>query len=180
MIEEMYKSLPIPREGHIGKYKNTMNTIINILKKYKPKISAQTGLNAGHSAILILESCDTKLYSFDIGSWEYVLTAVEVIDKYFPNRHFYIEGNSIKTLREFNQKIDFAFVDGGHDFTTAHNDIINFDRVLNQNGLMLVDNTNTYTVKRAINSFSFKNYTEINLEEFGKYDGGALYIKDKK
>ena len=62
-----WRELPHAEEGHVGKYKNKIKTIYDIVQKYQPKVSAQTGLNAGHSAILILEASDTVLHSFDIG-----------------------------------------------------------------------------------------------------------------
>ena len=86
-----WRELPHAEEGHVGKYKNKIKTIYDIVQKYQPKVSAQTGLNAGHSAILILEASDTVLHSFDIGRHLNSTPLVHgILEKHYPNRDEFI------------------------------------------------------------------------------------------
>ena len=175
-----WRELPYAEEGHVGKYKNKIKTIYDIVQKYQPKVSAQTGLNAGHSAILILEASDTVLHSFDLGHHLNSTPLVHgILEKYYPNRHYYVEGDSKKTLKNFDTKIDFAMVDGGHDYDSCLQDIINFDRCLNLNGLMLIDDVHQGPVGNAVNDFNWELYDDIS-EEVKDYHGLAkLFIKKR-
>ena len=118
-------------------------------------------------ACIILEGCNTKLYSFDVGRHkDSTPIAVEVVDEYFPERHTYIEGDSKETLKEFNEQLDFAFVDGGHDKETCLSDIENFDRCLSAGGIMLVDDAHQSGVGNAIKSFDWEGYEELEVDNY--------------
>ena len=65
-------------------------------------------------------------------------------------------------------KIDYVFLDGGHDYDTVKNDLNNCIEVVKRNGTILCDDYNlSYApgVKKAIDEFVKKNNfkCEINL-----------------
>ncbi len=170
-----WKALPEAKEGHIGRYTEKVNILKNIVSCYKPKVIAQTGLNAGHSAVIFLEFSNAILYSFDLGKWNYVEETDNVLNKFYKKRHKYIKGDSRDTLEKFNKKIDFAFVDGGHKYDICISDIKNFDRILNKNGIILIDDLASVEVKKATEDFDWSSYKEIKIENFGSsYPNGAI------
>ena len=62
-------------------------------------------------------------------------------------------------------KIDYVFLDGGHDYETVKNDLNNCVEVINKNGTVLCDDYNLGSapgVKKAIDEFVKKN--EFNCE----------------
>ena len=68
------------------------------------------------------------------------------------------------------KKIDYVFLDGGHDYNTVMNDLNHSLEVLENNGSILCDDYNlTYApgVKKAIDDFVKKN--NLNCEILYKY-----------
>ena len=63
-------------------------------------------------------------------------------------------------------KIDFVFLDGGHDYPTVMNDLNCSIEVINNNGIVMCDDYNlSYApgVKKAIDEFSLKNNFKCNI-----------------
>lgn len=179
---EIWKSLPAHKEGHIGKYQDKIRFFQEFIDDIKPDVMAQTGLNAGHSAVILLEngSPSSCLTSFDIGRWGYENEVSELLNKEYGDRHRYINGDSKKTLSDFDIEIDFAFVDGDHSTDGCTSDMINFDRVLQKGGYMMIDDlANFSSVFRAVNKFDWSNYTEINIKKYnnGKYTNGVKIFR---
>ena len=87
----------------------------------------------------------------------YSLEAVKDLLKKFEKNVNLIIGNSNKVLKEIDiSKIDYVFLDGGHDYETVKNDLNNCIEVINKNGTILCDDYNlSYApgVKKAINEF---------------------------
>jgi len=91
----------------------------------------------------------------------YSLDAVsELLYKFKDNVHL-IKGNSNKILKQIDMtKIDFVFVDGGHDYSTVVNDLEHCKEVINSNGIVLCDDYNLGSapgVKKAIDEFVREN-----------------------
>ena len=87
----------------------------------------------------------------------YSLEAVEeLLDKFKKNVHL-IKGNSNKVLKKIDMsKIDYVFLDGGHEFKTVLNDLNCCVEVINNNGTVLCDDynlSNAPGVKMAIDDF---------------------------
>ena len=87
----------------------------------------------------------------------YSLKAVEDLLKKFKNNVHLIKGNSNKILKKIDMsKIDYVFLDGGHDYQTVRNDLNSCIEIINNNGTILCDDYNlSYApgVKKAIDEF---------------------------
>jgi len=87
----------------------------------------------------------------------YSLEAVkELLGKFKDNVHL-IKGNSNKLLKKIDMsKIDYVFLDGGHEYSTVFSDLISCYEVINNNGTVLCDDYNLSQapgVKKAIDDF---------------------------
>ncbi len=87
----------------------------------------------------------------------YTIEAVEDLLKKFKNNIHLIKGDSNKVLQKIDMsKIDYVFLDGGHDYITVKNDLNNCVEVVDNNGTILCDDYNlSYApgVKKAIDEF---------------------------
>ena len=98
----------------------------------------------------------------------YSLEAVQDLLKKFKNNVHLIKGNSKKILKKINMsKIDYVFLDGGHDYETVKNDLNNCIEVLKRNnGIIMCDDYNlpkASGVKKAIDEFIKKNDFQCEL-----------------
>ena len=85
-----------------------------------------------------------------------------MLKKFKENIHL-IKGNSNNVLQKIDmKKIDFVFIDGGHEYNTVVNDLNHCKEVINLNGTVLCDDYNLGSapgVKRAIDEFvKLNNY----------------------
>ena len=93
----------------------------------------------------------------------YTIEAVEDLLKKFKENIHLIKGNSNTVLKKIDMsKIDYVFLDGGHDYETVKNDLNCCSEVVDNNGTILCDDYNlSYApgVKKAIDEFvEVKNY----------------------
>ena len=91
----------------------------------------------------------------------YSLEAVEeLLSKFKENVHL-IKGNSNKVLKKIDMsKIDYVFLDGGHEYNTVMNDLNCCHEVITNNGTVLCDYYDLQQapgVKKAIDEFISKN-----------------------
>ena len=81
--------------------------------------------------------------------------------KKFKNNVSLIKGNSNIVLKKIDMsKIDYVFLDGGHDYETVKNDLNCCSEVINNGGTILCDDYNlSYApgVKKAIDELVEKN-----------------------
>ncbi|MBD1141195.1 class I SAM-dependent methyltransferase [Pelagibacterales bacterium SAG-MED39] len=91
----------------------------------------------------------------------YSLEAVEELLKKFEKNIHLIKGNSNQILRKMEMsKIDYVFLDGGHDYETVKNDLNLCMEVINNGGTVLCDDYNlSYApgVKKAIDEYVQNN-----------------------
>jgi len=87
----------------------------------------------------------------------YSIEAVSNLLKKFKNQVHLIQGNSNHVLKKIDMsKIDFVFLDGGHEYNTVVNDLNSCINVLKFNGSILCDDYNLGSapgVKKAIDEF---------------------------
>jgi predicted O-methyltransferase YrrM len=91
----------------------------------------------------------------------YSIEAVLNLLKKFKNQVHLIKGNSNQVLKKMDMsKIDFVFLDGGHEYNTVVNDLNSCIDVLKFNGSILCDDYNLGSapgVKKAIDEFVKNN-----------------------
>ena len=96
----------------------------------------------------------------------YSKEAVQDLLNKFKENVYLIKGNSNKVLKEINMsKIDYVFLDGGHDYNTVSNDLNCCKEVASNGGTILCDDYDLgYApgVKKAIDEFTNKN--KLNCE----------------
>ena len=97
----------------------------------------------------------------------YTIEAVKDLLKKFKDNVHLIKGNSTKVLEKIDmKKIDYVFLDGGHDYETVKSDLNNCINVIHNNGTILCDDYNlSYApgVKKAIDEFVKKNDLKCDL-----------------
>ena len=103
----------------------------------------------------------------------YSKTAVEDLLKKFKKNINLIKGNSNSLLKKMDMsKIDYVFLDGGHEYSTVINDLNSCIDVIYKNGTILCDDYNlTYApgVKKAIDEFCLKNNFKCTILEFDRF-----------
>ncbi len=113
--------------------------LYNDLLKNK-KNGLQIGFNAGDSANLFLSINNGTLLSVDINTHNYVKPANEFINNKYPNKHKLVIGDSTIILPKLKKEIyDYIFIDGGHSFKVANQDIINCKRFCNKDTIIIID-----------------------------------------
>ena len=157
--KKMFKEGGCHNEPKVGIF---LENIINnhpFMKTKKIKNVLEIGFNTGHSADIFLSNNEKiNLISFDIGLHDYVKIGKEYIDKEYKNRHRLILGDSTKTIPEFinsntdNLKFDLIYIDGGHEYNIAKQDLINCKRLAHKNSLVILDD-----VVRNKNNIKFWN-----------------------
>ena len=107
----------------------------------------------------------------------YSLEAVEDLLKKFKNNVTLIKGNSNIILKKIDMsKIDYVFLDGGHDYQTVINDLNCCKEVITNGGIVLCDDYDlSYApgVKKAIDEFSAQDgikCLKIFNERFAKIE----------
>ena len=103
----------------------------------------------------------------------YSLEAVkDLLNKFKDNIHL-IKGNSNKILNEIEmKKIDYVFLDGGHEYNTVKNDLECCKEVILNNGIVLCDDYDlSYApgVKQAIDEFIEKNSFKCSIISNGRF-----------
>lgn len=104
--------------------------LTEVIGKIRPSHIVETGTHfAGFDYFALLLDRTVKIDTFGIN--EGSKKAVDILNERFKaDIHFHL-GDSVKTFTEFmpEAKIDFAWVDGGHDYATCLNDLINCARL---------------------------------------------------
>ena len=97
----------------------------------------------------------------------YSLKAVRDLLKKFEKNVHLIQGNSNKVLNKMDMsKIDYVFLDGGHEYNTVKNDLDNCIEVIKKGGTVLCDDYNLGSapgVKEAIDEFVNKNQLNVDI-----------------
>lgn len=136
-------------EGYTQQNKEMTYFLQNLIKNENIKTAMEIGFNAGHSAEIFLDNNpNITLTSFELGKYSYTKIGKKFIDFKFKNRHRLIIGNSIKSIPFFikknkNVKFDFIFIDGGHFYDIAKQDIFNCQFLAHKDTIVVLDDTNT-------------------------------------
>jgi hypothetical protein len=103
----------------------------------------------------------------------YSLEAVEELLGKFKNNIHLIKGNSNKVLKKIDMsKIDYVFLDGGHEYNTVLNDLNCCYEVVNNNRIVLCDDYDLSSapgVKKAIDEFVKENKFNCSIICNGRF-----------
>jgi predicted O-methyltransferase YrrM len=114
-----------------------------LVRQSKARLVGEIGFNAGFSSLAFLSaSADVQVVSFDIGCHEVVGTAKEFVDAQYPGRHELVLGDSACSVPRYRTQnpeasFDIVFIDGGHEYEEARDDISNM-RALSHPGTSVV------------------------------------------
>jgi predicted O-methyltransferase YrrM len=134
-------------EGYTEQVSEQVQILKDLVNNDKIHNILEIGMNAGHSSCLFLENNkQCNVISFDIGSHDYVQIGKQYIDNTYPNRHELIIGDSKTTIplyTNINQeiKMDLIFIDGGHDYETAIDDLMNCRNLSHKDTILIMDDT---------------------------------------
>jgi predicted O-methyltransferase YrrM len=150
-------------EGNISWFPERQKTLVDLIRKTKPRNIIEIGFNMGHSMLLI---CDTitkliqedpsygdipiRIFIFDICEHNCTMTNFDIITNHFRgwNIHLHIvQGDSLstvpRTLDTIYENFDFIEIDGCHLKDWVYNDILNTYGRLTENGVLYVDDFNS-------------------------------------
>ena len=103
----------------------------------------------------------------------YSIEGVKDLMKKFKNNVSLIKGNSNIILKKIDMsKINYVFLDGGHDYSTVINDLKNCKEVIDKNGTVLCDDYDlSYApgVKKAIDEFVYSNNLKCSIICNGRF-----------
>ena len=158
----------------------------------------EIGLNGGHSAFLALMSNkNLKIYSNDIAEFYppcpeihpeiYVQIAADTLKTFFDNRFTFIKGNCLTEVSKFIQnnpdiKFDIIHIDG--EKSTYKRDFFNLIPSLNENTIVIFDDTNQQCVQMVVDELINNNYL-YRVSDFPqmnvniKYRNEILVYKNK-
>jgi predicted O-methyltransferase YrrM len=135
-------------EGFSAQIEEQIAVYQKVFSKCTVKSIAETGFNAGHSALLMLMSNPfAEIQSFDIGHYNYAHAALTFLHDNFPERKIQVDwGDSTMTVPAYHAQnpdktFDIVIVDGGHSYEVATADIINMKLLSNADTLLIVDDT---------------------------------------
>jgi len=164
--------------GTLDRYSSLYTKQVNLFWAGKQATTriCEIGLNAGHSAMLLLlgrDSMPLEFTVFDVGWHPYTKPALHYLKTAFPHVAFeYIEGDSIKTMTDvirsdpFNRisRYDVVHVDGGHSEECIQNDMKNANLLVRHGGIIIIDDTNDEHINKYVDIYiSSGNYQEINI-----------------
>ena len=161
------------RDGHSGQISEQTLFFVKLVNTSRfIKTVCETGFNAGHSSLSWLSgNPNTKVYSFDLGSFYYSRQMASFLQKQFPKRLTVIWGDSKVTIPTFVKenprlKCDLIYIDGGHGYPEAKADLKNFQVMAKSASLLLLDDVLVVKhpgVSKALAEEVEEKHVEVNL-----------------
>ena len=138
--------------------KRYFNLLINILRS-RPKKILEIGVYNGRRAIQMIQAAkifnnNIEYYGFDLfeditnkiyknEASKFPDTKKNILSKLEKHgKIFLYKGFTEKTLKDFsytNTKVDFIFIDGGHNVQTIKNDYFYSSKIMNKNATIILD-----------------------------------------
>jgi hypothetical protein len=148
-LKPIVESIGEPLEGNI--FEEDPNVVNIFLPKRKNIILAcqnkrkalEIGFNSGYSALLLLLSNPhIHLTCVDIAWHRYTIPCYQQIKKDFGNRIQLLVGDSKVVVPTIIDKFDLIHIDGGHTLDIANSDIINTNKLLMNDAVIIMDDVN--------------------------------------
>jgi len=133
------------REGHITSSRKALQMYFEIARAPIVHNICEVGFNAGHSTAIFLNANPrAKVWSWDLGQFDYTLRQVELAKQLFPERFHMTLGPSQSSIPEFHEmnpevKCDVFSVDGDHSTEGTYEDLKNFQKMANCRNWVLMD-----------------------------------------
>jgi hypothetical protein len=129
-------------EGYCEQVPQQLDDLVKIVQSFEKVRILEIGFNAGHSSNLFLKESNSTVVSFDINEHTYTQYSKIYIDYVYPDRHTLVIGDSTKTIPEFiDSTFDVIFIDGGHDYHIAKQDLENCKRFAHKDTIVIMDDT---------------------------------------
>ena len=176
-------------EGNIGKYFGKIKGIEKAISYLSspPKNILEIGFNAGHSAMVMLNSTpdSCNFYTFTLDNHAYSQPCFDIIKSVYPKRNMQITfGDSQyivpEFLETFNEELDLVFIDGAHSEHWPHTDAKNTHHHLKVGGIMIFDDINIGAVGKGKNKFlkEFPNQYK-HLSDIKNTGGHDMFVLQK-
>ena len=186
----------VPLHSNINIYEACfISQLVNIyINKYfnKELNILEIGLAYGTSSLVIINKILKYKTNYDIvdpnqtSQWKNI--GIKKINNFLDfmnkklNYQLYQE-SSTTVFDKLNKNYDISFIDGSHDEKIVIQDLMNSDKVLKPNGLIIIDDVLHIGVKNAILKFcnKFHNYKRISIYNNDFIIENNIYnIKEKK
>ena len=116
--------------GHVGQIGEEVALLRGLAMAPGVRTICEIGFLAGHSAILFLEGLSTTLHDFDLPRAPFANASRTLLQKLYPGRITFHDGDSKFTVPEFSRRAasaglrcDLWFVDGAHGFDLPRRDL---------------------------------------------------------
>jgi predicted O-methyltransferase YrrM len=136
-------------EGNIATFGKKLNKLISLCSSPNVSTVLEIGFNSGYSSHKILSLCPNvkHLTSIDIGRHRYVKFANYIMEhKFGCDRFSLLLGKSedvlVRDADKMKKTYDLIFIDGGHTFDCAFNDILLCKNFSNEKTLVIMDDVN--------------------------------------
>jgi len=134
----------------------------------------EIGFNAGFSALLfLLAHPKTKITCIDIGFHRYTYACYEKLRETFgEDRIAFLLGDSVEILphiHDYDPKYDLFYVDGSHSPETLSSDLFHVGRLMRENAIVIMNNTNDPVVNTAFETFTERMHVQSVLQENTTY-----------
>ena len=170
----------------IAQYKEYYKVKYQICKEQNPKIICEIGVRAGYSAWTFLQACPDALYiGYDANNGQHggaggqdgsFMKWAEKILKPYNHQLYEIDTQKIDELPLF-KAADLFHVDGDHTTNGVMHDLDLAYKVINDNGLILVDDiTYLQEVKDGVNEWLRKMGDKV-ISEFRESLRGEMLIR---
>ncbi len=158
-----------------------INKQIDVIEEYfKDKINIlEIGFNLGHTTEAFIEKSNASVVSVDIFRHAYSWIARIYFTKNFKKRIQFYRGDSKVVLEKLTlqeKKYDLILIDGGHTYDVAKSDVENSIKLLNKNGILIIDNLEMKSVYEAVNEFVHANKIELISKKLFKRQIGKSDI----
>ena len=134
----------------------------------------EIGFNAGFSALFfLLANPKTKITCVDIGFHRYTYACYEKLRETFgEDRIQFLLGDSMAVLPKIDSsllKYDLFYLDGSHSLETLDSDLFHIGRLIRENAIVIMNDTNDPAVNTAFETFSERMQLQSVLQENTPY-----------